>query len=76
MNFDSQGKVLETFLRQRRVILFVDGAIYFTEAFYKMHFITMGYTTLPQKYWNYTEGNAWEDHEVWTLVRKATKFLD
>ena len=34
----------------------------------KMHFIIMGYTTPPQKYWNYTKINAWEDHEVWKCL--------
>ena len=76
MNFDNQGIVSGTFLRQRWVLQFVDGAIYFTETFYKLHCITMGYTTPPQKYWNYTKINAWEDQEVWILVGKATKFLD
>ena len=38
--------------------------------------ITMGYTTPPQKYWNYTKINVSEGHEVWTLVGKARKFLD
>ena len=61
MNFDNQGIVSGTFLRQRWVLLLVDGAIYFTEAFYKWHCISMGYTTPPQKYWNYTKINAWED---------------
>ena len=41
-----------------------------------MHFITMRYTTPPQKYWNYTNINAWEDHKVWALVGKVTKFVD
>ena len=80
MNFDNQGIVSGTFLRQRWVLLLVDGAIYFTETFYKWHCITMGYTTTPpQKYWNYTQINAWEDQEVWTWeekVGKATKYLD
>ena len=76
MNFDNKGIVSETFLRQRWVLLLVDGAIYFTETFYKWHCITMRYTTLPQKYWNYTKINACENQEVWTLVGKTTKFLD
>ena len=80
MNFDNQGIVSGTFLRQRWVLLLVDGAIYFTETFYKWHCITMGYTTTPpQKYWNYTKINAWEDEEVWTWeekVGKATKCFD
>ena len=76
MNFDNQGIVSGTFLRQQWVLFLVDVAIYFTETFYTMHYITMGYTTPPQKYWNYTKLNAWEDHEVWTLVGKATKFSE
>ena len=66
MNFDNQGIVSGTFLRQRRLLLLVDGATYFTVTYYKMHFVTTGYTT--------TKINAWEDHEVWTLVGKATNF--
>ena len=76
MNFDNQGIVSGTFLWQRWVILLVDGAIYFTETFYKWHCITMRCTTPPQKYGHYTEINAWEDQEVWILVGKATKVLD
>ena len=76
MNFDNQRIVSGTFLRQRWVLLLVGGAIYFTETFYKWHCITMGYTTSPQKYWNYTRINAWKDQEVWTLVGKAAKCLD
>ena len=45
------------FLRQRWDG--VDGEIYFTETYYKMHCSTMGYTTPPKKkYWNYTKINA------------------
>ena len=58
MNFDNQGIVSGTFLRQRWVLLLEDGAIYFTETFYKMHCITLGYTTPPQKYWNYTKNKC------------------
>ena len=76
MNLDNQGVVSGTFLRQWWVLLFVDGAIYFTESFYTWYFKTMEYTTPPQKYWNYGKINAWEDQEVWTLVGKATKFMD
>ena len=76
MTFDNQGIVSETFLRQRWVLLLVDGAIYFTDTYYKMHCITIGCTTPPQKYWNYTKINAWQSHEVWTLVGKAIKLLD
>ena len=74
--FDNQGIVSGIFMRQRWVLLLVDEVIYFTETFYKMHCITMGYTTPAKKYWNYTKTNAWEDHEVWTLLGKATKFSD
>ena len=45
MNFDNQGIVSGTFLRQMGVLLLVDGTIYFTETCYKMHCITMEYTT-------------------------------
>ena len=75
MTFDNQEIVSGTHLGQRWVLL-VDGAIYFTVTYYKMHSITIGYTTPPQKYWIYTKINAWEDHEVWTLVAKAAKFFD
>ena len=64
MNFENLEIVSETFLRQQWVLLLVDGAIYFTETYSKMHWISMGYTTLLQKFWNYTKINAWEDHEV------------
>ena len=47
-----------------------------TETYYKMHFVAMGHTTPPPKYWSYTKINASEDHEVWTLVGKSTKPLD
>ena len=76
MKFDNHGIVSETFLWQRWVLLLVAGAIYFTETYYKMHSITMGYTAPTQKYWNYTKINAWQGNEVWTLARKATKLLD
>ena len=76
MNFDNQGIVSGTFLRQRWVLLLVDGSIYFTETFCKLHFIAIEYTTSPEKYWNFTKLNAWEDQEVWSLVGKATKCLD
>ena len=50
MNFDNQGIVWGIFLRQRWVLLLVDGAIYFTETYYKIHCITMGCTIpLPSK---------------------------
>ena len=65
MNLDNQGIVSGTSLGQWWVLLLVDGAIYFTQTFYKWHGITMGYTTTPpQKYWNYTKVNVWEDQEV------------
>ena len=48
MNFDNQGIVSETFLWRTWVLLLVDSAIYFTETYYKMHCITMGYTN-PSK---------------------------
>ena len=64
MNFENLEIVSETFLRQQWVLLLVDGAIYLTETYSKMHWISMGYTTLLQKFWNYTKINAWEDHEV------------
>ena len=73
MNFDNQAIVSGTFLTQQWVLLLV---IYFTETSDKMHFINMGYTIPHQKYWNYTEINASEDHEVWTSLGKATKLLD
>ena len=73
MNFEKQGIVSETFLRQQWVLILVDGVLYFIETFYKRHCITMGYTALPQ---NYTKINALEDQELWSLVGKATKFLD
>ena len=76
MNFDNQGIVSETFLRQRWILLWVDGVINFTETYYKMHCITMEYTLPPPKYWNFTKTNFWQGHEVWTLVEKAAKFLD
>ena len=80
MDLDNQGTVSGTFIGQRWILLLVDGAIYFTKTFYKWHCITIGYTTTPpQKYWNYTKINAWEDQEVWSWeekVGKATKFLD
>ena len=76
MNFDNQGIVSRTFLRQQWVLLLVDEAAYFTATFYKLHYITMGYTTPPKKYWNYTKINAWEDQEVCILVGKARKILD
>ena len=76
MNLDNQGVVSGTFLRQRWVLFLVDGGIYLTESFYKWYFITMEYTTPPQKYWIYRKINAWDDQEVWTLVGKATEFLD
>ena len=56
MNFDNRGIVSGTFQGMSSPL--VDGAIYFTETFYKMHCITMEYTIPPQKYWNYTEINA------------------
>ena len=31
----------------------------------------MGYPTAPEKYWNYTKINTWEDHEVWTFGGKC-----
>ena len=64
MNFENLEIVSETFLRQQWVLLLVDGAIYLTETYSKMHWISMGYTTLLQKFWNYTKINTWEDHEV------------
>ena len=74
MNLDNQGVVSGTFLRQRWVLFLVDGGIYLTESFYKWYFITMEYTTPPQKYWIYRKINAWDDQEVWTLVGNATEF--
>ena len=76
MNFDNQGIVSGTFLRQWWFLLLVDGTIYLTDTYCKMHFTTMGCTTPPQKYLNYTKINLWQGHEIWTLVAKAIKFLD
>ena len=42
----------EDFLDRSEFLLLVDAAIYFTETYYKMHSITMGYTIPPEKYWN------------------------
>ena len=44
MNFDNQGIASGTFMRQRWALLLLYRAVYFTEAYYKMHCITMGYT--------------------------------
>ena len=38
--------------KKSEFLLLVDAAIYFTETYYKMHSITMGYTIPPEKYWN------------------------
>ena len=46
----------------------------FTQAYCKMHCITVGYTTPAQKYWNYAKINAWEGPEVWTGGKDYTTF--
>ena len=53
MSFDNQGIVSGTFLMQRWVLLVIYRAIYFTETYYKMRFITTRYTTHSQKFSNY-----------------------
>ena len=49
MNFDNQGIVSGTYLRQWWVLLLVDGAICLTEIYYKMHFYDYGIHHSPSR---------------------------
>ena len=49
MNFDNQGIVSGKSMKQNSVLLLVYRAVNFTEAYYKMHCITIGSVTPPQK---------------------------
>ena len=73
MNFDNQGIVSGTFLRQRWVLLLVDWSIYFTETFCKFHFIAIEYTTSPEKYWNFTKLKTRLQHRCFLV--KLAEFL-
>ena len=44
----NREKFKEHFLCRSEFLLWVAGAIYFTETYYKMHCITMGFTIPPK----------------------------
>ena len=71
MNFDNQGIVFGTLVRQGWVLLLVYRPVYITDAYFKTHFITMEYTT-PLKNIEIIRKYMFERF----MKLKATKLLD
>ena len=69
MNFDNQGIVSGTFLRHRRVLPLVDGAIYFAEAYYGIHHF-------PSKILKLYKNKCSTDHEVLHFSVKGYKMFE